>query len=378
MSANMRATKVLFAATAVLAVLGAARASAQSPAEFYKGKTVEMMIGYSVGGGYDVYARLISRHLGKYIPGNPTVTPKNMEGAGSLRLANWLYNVANKNGTVIGTIGRGTGFDPLFGHKAAQFDGNRFNWIGSANDEVSVCVVWNGRTKIMKFDDLLTMPLAVGGTGAAADTDQFPRIINGVLGTQMKIVTGYPGGNDVNLALERGEVDGRCGWSWSSVISTRASWLKEKKITILMQLSLEKHPDLPNVPLITDLAKNDEQRAILRTDLRATGFGPSLSRAARRPGGSRGRLAQGVHGDDEGQGLPRGGREGAARNHAGGRRRAAEARRRDLPDAARDREESGRPPEVTTGPGHRGFGGGGCATNRRPAVASLPRAGAIL
>ena len=125
-------------------------------------------------------------------------------------------------------------------------------------------MVWNGRTKITKFEDLLTMPLNVGGTGAAADTDQFPRIINGVLGTQMKIITGYPGGNDVNLAMERGEVDGRCGWSWSSVISTRASWIKEKKITVLMQLSLEKHPDLPDVPLITELAKTDEQRAILR------------------------------------------------------------------------------------------------------------------
>jgi tripartite-type tricarboxylate transporter receptor subunit TctC len=187
-----------------------------------------------------------------------------MEGAGSLRLANWLYNIAPKNGTVLGTIGRGTGFDPLFGHKNAKFDGTRFNWIGSANDEVSVCVVWNGRTKITKFEDLLTMPLNVGGTGAAADTDQFPRVINGVLGTKMRIITGYPGGNDVNLAMERGEVDGRCGWSWSSVLSTRANWLKEKKITVLMQLSLEKHPDLPDVPLITDVAKTDEQRQILR------------------------------------------------------------------------------------------------------------------
>jgi hypothetical protein len=213
-----------------------AAAGAQSTADFYKGKNVDMMIGYSVGGGYDVYARLIARHLGKHIPGNPTVTPKNMEGAGSLRLANWLYNVARTDGTIIGTIGRGTGFDALFGAKAAQFNGTRFNWIGSANDEVSVCVVWNGRTKITKFEDLLTMPLNVGGTGAAADTDQFPRIINGVLGTQMKIITGYPGGNDVNLAMERGEVDGRCGWSWSRVISTRASWVKEKKITILLQL----------------------------------------------------------------------------------------------------------------------------------------------
>jgi tripartite-type tricarboxylate transporter receptor subunit TctC len=253
----------LFAVPAILAVLGAG-AAAQSPAEFYKGKTIDMMIGYSVGGGYDVYARVVARHMGRHIPGNPLITPRNMEGAGSLRLANWLYNVGKKDGTVIGTIGRGTGFDPLFGHKSAQFDGNKFNWIGSANDEVSVCVVWNGRTKITKFDDLLTTPLTVGGTGAAADTDQFPRIINGVLGTQMKIITGYPGGNDVNLAMERGEVDGRCGWSWSSLMSTRPNWIKEKKITVLVQLSLEKHPDLPDVPLITDLAKTEEQRQILR------------------------------------------------------------------------------------------------------------------
>jgi tripartite-type tricarboxylate transporter receptor subunit TctC len=238
--------------------------SAQSQADFYKGKTVDMMIGYSVGGGYDVYARLIARHLGKHIPGNPIVTPKNMDGAGSLRLANWLYNVASKDGLVLGTIGRGTGFDPLLGSKTAHFDGTKFNWIGSANDEVSVCVVWNGRSKVTKFDDLLTQQLAVGGTGAAADTDQFPRIINGVLGTKMKIITGYPGGNDVNLAMERGEVDGRCGWSWSSVKSTRATWVGGKQITILTQLALAKHPDLPDVPLIVDLAKNDEQRQILK------------------------------------------------------------------------------------------------------------------
>jgi tripartite-type tricarboxylate transporter receptor subunit TctC len=237
---------------------------AQGPADFYKGKTVDLMIGYSVGGGYDVYARLLARHMGKHIPGNPIITPKNMDGAGSLRLANWLYNVAPKDGLVFGTIGRGTGFDPLLGSRTAQFDGTKFNWIGSANDEVSVCVVWNGRTKITRFEDLLTNELTVGGTGAAADTDQFPRIINGVLGTRMKIITGYPGGNDVNLALERGEVDGRCGWSWSSVKSTRASWVSEKKITILMQLSLAKHPDLPDVPLIVDLAKTDEQRQILK------------------------------------------------------------------------------------------------------------------
>jgi tripartite-type tricarboxylate transporter receptor subunit TctC len=251
---------IMISAMQLLAIVGT---QAQTAAEFYRGKNVDLLIGYSVGGGYDVYARLIARHMGKHIPGNPTVVPKNMEGAGSLRLANWLYNVAPKDGLAFGTIGRGTGFDPLLGHKQAQFDGNKFNWIGSANDEVSVCVSWNKPGAITKFDELYTRQLTVGGTGAAADTDQFPRILNNVLGTKMKIVTGYPGGNDVNLALERGEVDGRCGWSWSSVMSTRASWVKDKKINILVQLALQKHADLPDVPLVTELAKTEKQKQIL-------------------------------------------------------------------------------------------------------------------
>jgi tripartite-type tricarboxylate transporter receptor subunit TctC len=249
---------------AAAAIAAASLAWGQAAANFYRGKSIDLEIGYSVGGGYDVYARMIAPFMAKHIPGNPTIVPKNMEGAGSLRLANWLYRVAPKDGTAFGTIGRGTGFDPLFGHRGAQFDGAKFTWLGSANDEVSVCVVWNGRTKITKFEDLLTTPLTVGGTSAAADTDQFPLVMNGVLGTKMRVVTGYPGGNDVNLAMERGEVDGRCGWSWSSVKSTRPQWLAEKKITILVQLALHKHPDLPDVPVITDLAKTDEQRQLLK------------------------------------------------------------------------------------------------------------------
>jgi tripartite-type tricarboxylate transporter receptor subunit TctC len=186
-----------------------------------------------------------------------------MEGAGSLRLANWLYNVAPKDGSAFGMIGRGTGFDPLLGHKAAQFDGTRFNWVGSMNNEVSICVAWY-TTGITRFEDILSKPLVVGGTSAAADTDQFPRVTNGVLGTKMRVITGYPGGNEVGLAMERGEVQGRCGWSWSSVKSTHQKWYDEKKFTVLMQLALEKHPDLPDVPLIVDLAKTDEQRLILK------------------------------------------------------------------------------------------------------------------
>jgi tripartite-type tricarboxylate transporter receptor subunit TctC len=249
--------------TAVLALAPISVGHAQTPAEFYKGKNVDLYIGYSVGGGYDVYARILARHLGKHIPGNPIVTPKNMEGAGSLRLANWLYNVAPKDGTAFGTIGRGTGFDPLLGVKAAQFDATKFAWIGSANDEVSVCVAWH-KTGIKTIEEVTQKELTVGGTGPSADTDQFPRIMNGVVGTKFKLVTGYPGGNDINLAMERGEVDSRCGWSWSSVKTTRQNWIKDGLINILVQLSLEKHPDLPKVPLVTDLAKTEDQKQILK------------------------------------------------------------------------------------------------------------------
>jgi tripartite-type tricarboxylate transporter receptor subunit TctC len=245
------------------ALVPASPACAQSPAEFYKGRNVELYIGYSVGGAYDLYARVIARHLAKHIPGNPTIIPKNMEGAGSLRLANWIYNVGPKDGTVLGTIGRGTAFDPLLGSKGAQFQADKFTWIGSANNEVSVCAAWKG-SGIDKLEDTLSRELIVGGTGQAADTDQFPRVLNGVLGTKFKIVSGYPGGNDVTLAMERGEVKGRCGWSWSSVLATHKRWLDNKSITILAQLSLNKHPDLPDVPLIMDFAKTEDQQQIFK------------------------------------------------------------------------------------------------------------------
>ena len=247
---------------ASLALLPAV-AVAQSPAEFYKGKTVDLYIAYSVGGGYDLYARLLARHLGKHIPGNPLVVPKNMEGAGGLRLANWLYAAAPRDGTAIGATSRSVAFENILGNRAAQYDASKFTWIGSANDEVSVCVSWH-TSGVAKFEDALVKELTVGSTGQGDDTYQFPRFVNNVLGTKFKIITGYPGGNDVSLAMERGEVGGRCGWSWSSVKSIRASWVTEKKINLLMQFSLAKHADLPDVPLVMDLAKTDEQRQMFR------------------------------------------------------------------------------------------------------------------
>jgi len=250
-------------AVAVLALALHSPCHAQVPAEFYKGRTIDLYIGTSVGGGYDAYARMLSRHMGRYIPGNPTLVPKNMEGGGGMRLANFLYNAAPKDGTQFGTINRGTGFEPLFGNKNAQFEAVKFNWLGSTNNEVSVCVAWHtiGTTK---YEELLSKELVDGASGPAADTYQFPKIANGVLGTKFKIITGYPGGNDIDLAMERGEVQGRCGWSWTSVKATHPTWLPQKRISILFQMGLSKHPDLSEVPLIMDLARNDEERTIFK------------------------------------------------------------------------------------------------------------------
>jgi tripartite-type tricarboxylate transporter receptor subunit TctC len=262
---NKRAKKRVHAGAAALFALlfPTAVVLAQSAGDFYRGRDIDLYIGYSTGGAYDLYARLIGRHLGTHIPGHPTLVPKNMEGAGSLRLANYLYRVAPQDGSAFGTLGRGIAFDPLLIGQGDAFDAQKFGWIGSANNEVSVCVALKG-SGIAKFEDLFSNELTVGGTGTSADTDQFPRVLNSVLGTHFKIVEGYPGGNDVVLAMERGEVKGRCGWSWSSIKSTHKSWIDENKMVVLVQLSLTRHPELPDVPLVSDFAKTDEQRQILK------------------------------------------------------------------------------------------------------------------
>jgi tripartite-type tricarboxylate transporter receptor subunit TctC len=254
---------IAMAAAAAVAALAVPPAGAQSAATFYAGKSIDLEIGYSVGGGYDLYARLLARHLGDHIPGHPTIVPKNMPGAASLRLANYLYAAAPRDGTVIGAISRGAAFDPLLNEKGAQFDASKFSWIGSANNEVSVCVALQS-SGITSFDDVLKKPLTIGSTGVGDDTYQFPALMNAELGTKFKMVTGYPGGNDITLALERGEVQGRCGWSWSSIVATHKDWIASKKVLVLVQMSLSKHPDLPDVPLIMDLAKTPEQRQIFK------------------------------------------------------------------------------------------------------------------
>ena len=246
-----------------LASFATAPAQAQSVAEFYKGKRITLWVGYSPGGGYDTYARTVARHMGKHIPGNPKIVAKNRVGAGSLLATNELYNLYPQDGTAIGIVGRGMPMAPLLGNKAAKFDASKFNYLGSANNEVSVCVSW-AKTGITHWKQLLTQELIVGGTGPDADTDTFPKVMNNILGTKMRLVTGYPGGTDVNFAVERGELTGRCGYSWSSLKSRKADWIRDKKVNILVQMSTAKHPEMPDVPFIMDLAKTDLDRKVFQ------------------------------------------------------------------------------------------------------------------
>ncbi|NBS12062.1 MAG: hypothetical protein EBS77_05245 [Gammaproteobacteria bacterium] len=233
-----------------------------SVADFYKGKTVELYIGYDPGGGYDTYARLLARHIGKHIPGNPDVVPKNMPGAGSVKLTNWLWEGAPKDGTVFGAISRGAPFEPVLGNDKAKFRANKFNWVGSANNEVSVCATMK-RNGITNWEQLKTQELTVGGNGSGSDTEQFPKLMNAVLGTKFKVIGPYGGGSDIVKAMEAGELGGRCGWSWSSVKGTKADLLASGELVLLMQMSGSKHPELPDVPLVMDLAKSKEERQML-------------------------------------------------------------------------------------------------------------------
>ncbi len=237
-------------------------------ADFYRGNIVEIYVGFSVGGGYDIHARLAARHLGQFIPGNPTVVPQNMDGAGSLKLANWLYNAAPRDGTVLGVVSRGVPFEPLVGiapPAALQFDPTKLTWIGSPSDETSICASWRG-TGIETFSDLYERELIVGGMGASMDSDIFPLLMEGVLGVDFRIIDGYPGSTEIDNVMERGEVDGHCGWSWSTLAATHMDWVREGKINILIEIGLRRHPDLQamGVPWLMDMAETEEDRQILR------------------------------------------------------------------------------------------------------------------
>jgi tripartite-type tricarboxylate transporter receptor subunit TctC len=236
-------------------------ARADSVEDFYRGKNVTMVIGYSVGGGYDLYGRLVARYLGRHIPGQPNIVPQNREGAGSMRAAIYIYNAAPKDGTVIGTFSRSMSVAPLL--QEAPFDASKFSWLGSVSTDVNVCMTWH-TSAVKTWDDMLTKPAKIGGLGAGADPDIFALMFKNVFGAKFQVVSGYPGTNDVALAMERGEVDGMCGLSWSTVKTRHGDWLANKKVNIPVQAGLHKENDIANVPLVMDLVKTPEQTQIVR------------------------------------------------------------------------------------------------------------------
>jgi tripartite-type tricarboxylate transporter receptor subunit TctC len=249
-------------ATGLLALAAGAQADV---AGFYKGKTMTLYSGYSPGSTYSVYARTMSRHLQRLIPGKPRIINKSMTGGGGIRLGNFLYNVAPKDGSVIAAIGRDLSTEPLlFGAKSkAKFDAREFTWLGSLNTEVSISAAWH-TAGVKTLEDAKKKTLIVASNSPTAQSSVFPSLMNAFVGTKFKTVCCYSGGNLMNFAMERGEVQGRASWSWSSVKRSAHHWYKDKKIYIISQQGFAKHPDLPHVPLITDLAKNKEDLQAMR------------------------------------------------------------------------------------------------------------------
>jgi tripartite-type tricarboxylate transporter receptor subunit TctC len=240
----------------VAALTLAAPARAQSVEEFYRGRTVTILIGFSAGGGYDLYARLLARHLGKHIPGNPTVVPQNMPGAGSLKAALNVYSVAPKDGLTLATVSRSVVTDPLL--IGSNIDPVKLSWLGTITSETSVCATWK-TSPVKTWDDMFKREFTLGSSAVGDDTAGFALIMRNVFGAKVKLVTGYPGGNDVNLAMARQEVDGRCGWSWTSLKSQK-QWLPN--INVLVQFNLEKNPDLPDVPRALERASKEQQQVL--------------------------------------------------------------------------------------------------------------------
>ena len=245
--------------------LGLQNASADAVSDFYKGKQVKLIIGYPAGSGYDVHARLLGHHMARHIPGEPSIIPQNMLGAGSIRAANYVYNVAAKDGLTIGAINRSVPLAPLLGtteKEQTQFDPLQYGWVGSMNSTISIGIVW-AASGITKFDELMTREVIVAAAAPASDSYVFAHILNNIVGTKLKIVAGYQGSTENYLAVERGEATGYMGTSYSSLKSTKPDWIRDKKVNILVQIAIAKDPALPDVPLVMDYAKTEAQKQAL-------------------------------------------------------------------------------------------------------------------
>ncbi|MEA2904224.1 MAG: hypothetical protein QOI12_1611 [Alphaproteobacteria bacterium] len=254
----------IIGATAALALVAAGAPTAAPAQEFYRGKTIELIISTGVGGGLDANARVVARHLAGHIPGQPTIVPKNMPGAGHIRAANYVFSQAPKDGTAIGT------FIPIFvmaqvleRSRSIQFNPAHFEWLVSTSSSNSTVYVWHA-TGVTTLADAMRRPVVMGGTGVGSYTVIYPSVMNSLLGTKFKLVTGYQSTNDIGLAMERGEIEGRAGNNFNSLKSEHGDWLGSGKINLLGQVGIERDPEFPNVPLITEFAKSDESRRILQ------------------------------------------------------------------------------------------------------------------
>jgi len=255
--------RVLPAATAMAAALMAS-APALAQADFYKGKTIDLVISTGVGGGLDANARVVARHLADHIPGNPTIVPRNMPGAGHIRAANFVFSQAPRDGTVIAT------FIPIFvlaqvldRSKGIQFDPANFNWLASTSSSNTTIYVWHA-SSVKSVEDATKREVLMGGTGVGSYTIMYPTVMNSVLGTKFKLVTGYQSTAEIGLAMERGEIEGRAGNNFNSIKAENAEWLRSGKIRLITQIGLERDVEFPDLPLLTDFAKSDEDRQVLK------------------------------------------------------------------------------------------------------------------
>ncbi|MFN3889633.1 MAG: Bug family tripartite tricarboxylate transporter substrate binding protein [Beijerinckiaceae bacterium] len=238
-----------------------ASAQAQDADNFYAGRTIGLLVSAGSGGGYDTYGRLMARHIVKYIPGAPSVAVQNFTGAGGLRAAIHMYNVAPRDGSTIALIQSTALLAPVMGEET-RFDPAKFSWIGNLAEEFSVCASWH-TSNVKTAKDLLTKEFIVGGSGAGTSMESYPKVLNNIFGTKIRIISGYKGGADVLIAMERGEVDGRCGASLSTYRTIRPEWLEQGKINVVLQTSLKKDPAAGDAPWIMDLPMTEQQRATL-------------------------------------------------------------------------------------------------------------------
>lgn len=237
-------------------------ASAQGVADFYKGRTVNIIVGFGPGGGYDLYGRVLGRHLGRHIPGRPSVAVQNMEGAGSVRAANYVYATAPADGTVIAAVDQNSPMYQLLGGAGAQFEAVRMQWLGSMANSNGIVYTWH-TSGIRTIDDAKSREVPLGAPGTTSDSYIYPTILNGLLGTRFKPISGYTGTGQINIAVERGEVQGRGGISWVSLKAGSQAWLDGHRLNLLVQIGPSKEPDLLDVPLLKELVKNGDNERIV-------------------------------------------------------------------------------------------------------------------